>query len=91
MLIDALLTFIKAHPHLFTNILSLGICIAAATWLRPPGRLIFIGGVMNLPCFYLIALLEDNYWNPVRMAIGLSALKTRSALSMSEPWSSFLQ
>ena len=71
---DAFLTFVGAHPYLFTNILSLLICLGVAFGLRPQGKLILMGGLLSLPCFYLLAFFEDKYWNPVRIwnwAVGI--------------------
>jgi predicted secreted hydrolase len=74
LLIDVFLTFFGAHPFLFTNIFSLGFCLGVASSIRPAGRMVLMGGLMNLPCFYLITLLEGNYWTPVRLgnwAVGI--------------------
>jgi predicted secreted hydrolase len=60
-------TLVGAHPYLFANVLSLGICLGAALALRPQGRLILTGGLLSLPCFYLLAFFDDSYWNPVRI------------------------
>ena len=71
---DAFLRFVGAHPYFFTNVLSLLICLSVAFWLRPQGKLVLIGGILNLPCFYLLAFFEDKYWNPVRIwnwAVGI--------------------
>ncbi len=64
---NTFLTFVQTHPYLFTNVLSLVICLGVAFGLRPQGNLVLIGGLLNLPCFYLLAFFEGKYWNPVRI------------------------
>ena len=66
-MISGALSFVKGHPYLFTNVCSLIICLLTACLLGRPGRLIILGGLLSTPSFYLIALFENEYWNPVRI------------------------
>ena len=63
----------RRPPVLFSNILSLLLCLGVASAVRPHGRLVLLGGVLSLPGF-LTELLDADYWNPVRVgrwAVGL--------------------
>ncbi len=70
---SVMLAYVAAHPYLFSNILSLLLCLGVASAVRPHGRLVLLGGVLSLPGF-LTELLDADYWNPVRVgrwAVGL--------------------
>jgi hypothetical protein len=67
--LDSALTHVREHPYFWCNLLSVCWLTLLGAWLldRPSFRLSIVAGLMNAPCFVFLALLEDTYWNPVRL------------------------
>jgi hypothetical protein len=72
---QTLVTTFQSYPYLFTNIISLILCILVSTLLGRQGKIIILSGLLSTPPFFLSAAFEVEYWNPVRLGGWVTGLE----------------